>query len=56
MVDSEKTPENYNFRTCIEAIIKNPEMLTFTLDHIKTKKVCKNAAKKLLFIIMYVPD
>ena len=30
-------------------------MLRFLPDHHKTKKMCKNAVKKLLFIIMCVP-
>ena len=30
-------------------------MLRFRPDHHKTKKMCKNAVKKLLFIIMCVP-
>ena len=28
--------------------MKNPEMLKFIPDHLKTKKVCKRAVKKLL--------
>ena len=35
---------------------KNPEMLRFVPDHLETKKMCKNAVKKLLFVITYVPD
>ena len=38
------------------AIIKNPEMLKFVPDHLQTKKICKNAVKKLPFVIMYVLD
>ena len=34
----------------------NPEMLKFVPDHLKTKKMFKNAVKKLPFFIMYVPD
>ena len=30
-------------------------MLRFRPDHHKTKKMCKNAVKKLLFIIMCIP-
>ena len=33
----------------------NPEMLKFILDHLKTRKMCKNALK-LPFVIMHVPD
>ena len=31
-------------------------MLRFAPDHLKTKKICKNAVKKLPFAIKYVPD
>ena len=31
-------------------------MLKFVPDHHKTKKICKNAVKKLLFVRRYVPD
>ena len=41
---------------CPDNIIKNPEMLGFIPDHLKTKKMCKNGAKKLLFVIAYVYD
>ena len=36
--------------------MRNPEMLNLVPDHLKTKKMCKDAVKKLLFIIRYVPD
>ena len=29
----------------IQAIIKNPEMLKFIPDHLKSKKICKYAVK-----------
>ena len=32
----------------IGAVMKNPEMLELVLDHLKTKKMCKHAVKKLL--------
>ena len=31
-------------------------MLKFIPDHVKTKKMCKHAVKKLPFLIRYVPD
>ena len=40
----------------IGARIKNPEMLRFVPDHLKTKKMCKNAVKKMLLVVRYVPD
>ena len=30
-------------------------MLRFVPEHLKTKKMCKNAVKKLSFVIRYVP-
>ena len=31
-------------------------MLRFIPDHLKTKETCKNAVKKLPFVIRYVSD
>ena len=31
----------------IETVMRNPEMLKFVPDHLKTKQMCKHAAKKL---------
>ena len=44
MVDSMDIykPLNINIGT----VMKNPEMLTFVPDHLKTKKMCKHAVKK----------
>ena len=36
--------------------MRNPEMLKFAPNHLKTKKMCKHAVKKLPFLIRYVPD
>ena len=36
--------------------MKNPEMLEFVLDHLKTKKLCKHAVKKLPYLLRYVHD
>ena len=36
--------------------MKNPEMLKFVPDHLKTKKICKNAVKKLAFLLRYVSN
>ena len=38
----------------IERVMKNPEMLTFVLDHLKTKKMCNHALKKLHYLLRYV--
>ena len=36
--------------------MKNPEILKFVPDHVKTKKMCKHTVKKILFIMRYLPD
>ena len=36
--------------------MKNPEILKFVPDHFKTKKLCKNAVKKLPYLLKYAPD
>ena len=57
MVESDNSPDNYKpLKISIGAIIKNSEMLKFVSDHRKTKKMCKNAVKKLPFVIINVPD
>ena len=40
----------------IDAVIKKSQMIGIVPDHLKTKKMCKNAVKKLLFVVRYVPD
>ena len=44
----------------IGTVTKNPELLKFVPDHLRTKKkkkkMCKHAVKKLPFLIRYVPD
>ena len=57
MVDSENNPDNNkSLKISIAAIIRNPELLRFVSDHLKTNKMCKNAALKLPFVIRYFPD
>ena len=34
--------------------MKNPEMLKFVPDNLKTKKICNYTVKKLPFVIRYV--
>ena len=36
--------------------MRNPEMLKFVPDYLKSKKMCKHTDKKLPFLIRYVPD
>ena len=57
MVNSEYSPDNYkSSKISIGSIIKNPELLRFIPDHLKTTKIIKHAVKKLLFIIRCVAD
>ena len=43
MVDSEYSTNNYkSLKIITGAITKNPEMLRFIPDHLKTKKMCKH--------------
>ena len=52
MFESEYSANNYkSLKVSIRAIIKNPEMLRFVLNHLKTKKMCKHTVKKLPFEI-----
>ena len=54
MVDS-----GYNMASVkigIGTVMKNPEMLKFVLDNLKTKKMCKYTIKKLPYLIRYFPD
>ena len=39
----------------IGTVKKSSEMLKLVSDHLKTKKMCKHAVNKLLFLIRYVP-
>ena len=40
----------------IGTVMKNPEMLEFVPDHLKTKTICKACYYKVLYILRYVPD
>ena len=50
MVDSEYNMDIYK-SVSIGTVIKNPEMLKFFPHHLKSKKMCKHAVKKLPSII-----
>ena len=57
MVDSEYSMDNYkSLKINIGAIIKKYEMKRLVPDWLKTKEMCKKAAKKLSFITRYAPD
>ena len=36
--------------------MKNPEMLNFVSDHLKTKQICNHVVKKIPYLLRYVPD
>ena len=40
----------------IVTVMKNPEMLKFVPDHLKTKRMCKHAVKQLRYLLRYFPD
>ena len=40
----------------IVTVMKNTEIIKFVLDHLKTKKMCRHAVKKLPYLLRYVPD
>ena len=40
----------------IGKVMKNPEIIKFIPDHLKTKRMCKHAVKKLPYLLRYVPD
>ena len=40
----------------IGKVMKNPEMLKFAPDHLKTKQMCNYAVNELRFVIIYLPD
>ena len=57
MVDSEYIASIYkSLNISIGTVMRNPEMLKFVTDHLKTKKMCKHAVKRLPYPLRYVPD
>ena len=40
----------------IETVMKNPEMLEFDPDYLKTKTMCNHAVKNLPDLLRYNPD
>ena len=49
MVDSMDIYRSTNIN--IGTVMKNPEMLKFVPNHLKTKNMCKHAVKKLLYLL-----
>ena len=57
MVDSEYNMDIYkSAKISVGAVMRNPEILKFVPDQLKTKKMCKHAVKKLPFLLRYVPN
>ena len=57
MVDREYSMGVYkSVKINVGTVMENPKMLKFVPDHLKTKKICKHAVKKLSFLIRYGPD
>ena len=57
MIDSKYSMDIYkSARISIATVMKNREMLKFVPDHLKNKKMCKNAVTKLPLGIRYVSD
>ena len=54
MVDSMETYKSLNIN--IGTVMKNPEMIKFVPDHLKTKKISKHAVKELPDLIRCVSD
>ena len=52
MVDGMDIYKSLNIN--IGTVMKNPEMLRFVPDHLKTKKRCTHAVKKLPYPLRYV--
>ena len=57
MVDNEYNMDIYkSVKISIGVVMRNPNMLKFVPDHLKTKKMCKHEVKKLRFINMFLID
>ena len=58
MVDSEHNMIIYykSVKISIGALMNNLEILKFVPDHLKTKKICEHAVKKIPFVIQHVLD
>ena len=50
MVDGEYSMDiDKSVKISIGTVMRNPEMLNFVSDYLKTKKICKHAVKKTTF-------
>ena len=48
--------KNKTFKINIEWTVKNPEILRFVLNHLKTKNMPRNPVSNFPFVIKYFPD
>ena len=57
MVDNEYNMDIYEFiKISIGTVMRNPEMLKFVADYLKTKQKCQHVVNKLSYLLRYVPD
>ena len=57
MVDNEYSISIYkSVKISTGTVMKNPEMLKFVPEHLKTKIMCKHAVKKITFSNKICPD
>ena len=57
MVDSEHNMIIYkSIKISTGAVMNNLEIVKFVPDHLKTKKICEHAIKKIPFVIQHVLD
>ena len=57
MVDSEHNMIIYkSIKISTGAVMNNLEIVKFVPDHLKTKKICEHAVKKIPFVIQHVLD
>ena len=54
MIDSMDIYKSLNIN--LGTVMKIPEILKYVPDHLKTKKLCKHAVKKLRYLSRYVPE
>ena len=54
MIDSMDIYKSLNIN--IGTVMKNPEILKYVPDHLKTKKLRKHAIKKLRYLSRYIPE
>ena len=57
MIDNEYSTSDYqSSNISFRAVMKNPGMLKFVPDHLKTKQTRNYAVKKLPFVMRFVSD